>query len=58
MMVLLQARLHSVKSVEFDKGCASEVAGVLECMRANVTGVELGKVFLDGLFGRAVRKVT
>ena len=57
VVVFLQTRLHTVVAVELHEASSHELVGTLVCAQADLGGLDLCKVFLDGLLGSSVRQV-
>jgi hypothetical protein len=57
-MVVLQALLHAVVAIEFDKACPHELVVLLVCAHTNFGRLDLCKVLLDLLLGRSKGQVS
>jgi hypothetical protein len=57
VVVLLQARHHTVVAVEFDEARAHELLCALVCTETDFGGLDLFEMLLDLLFRSAVGKV-
>ena len=57
VMVLLQARHHTVVAVEFDETGAHELFSALVCTETDIGRLDLFEMLLDLLFRSAVGKV-
>jgi hypothetical protein len=57
VVVLLQARHHTVVAVKFDEACAHELFGALVCAETDLGRLDLFEMLLDLLLRSAVGKI-
>jgi hypothetical protein len=57
VVVLLQARLHTIEAVELDEAGSHELVGTLVCAQADLGRLDLLKVFRNRLLGGSVGQV-